>query len=309
MRFWFARASEIPIRQQLVTQVALGVLCGDLAPGERLPSTREMARRFRLHPNTVSAAYRQLREERWVEFRHGSGVYVRRAARSTEPASPERLIANLVMESRRAGLPLHALRTALRNWLDTQPPGHFVLVEPDGELRRIVLAELSRAVSLPIEGCGLGDLRSLKMAGAAFVVLPSKADAVRERLPSSADLIVLQVRSAPASLAEWLPAPAEALVGVASRWPAFLDAAGTMLAAAGFSPDALVIRDARITGWQADMECTAAVVCDVATAGDLPKRIRSIVFPIVSATSLLELQQYEEYLSVAEERSAPAQDT
>ncbi|MGA7884731.1 MAG: GntR family transcriptional regulator [Acidobacteriaceae bacterium] len=306
MRFWFARGSEIPIRRQLVTQVALGVLCGDLAPGERLPSTREMARRFRVHPNTVSAAYRQLREERWVEFRHGSGVYVRRSVRATAPESPEQLIANLVLESRRTGLPLHALRAALSNWLDTQPPSRFVLVEPDDELRRIVLAELNRAVSLPVEGCGFAELRSPRMAGAAFLVLPSKADAVRERLPSSADLIVLQVRSAPSSLAEWLPAPAEALVGVASRWPGFLAAAHTMLTAAGFSPDALVVRDARVSGWQADMECTAAVVCDVATAGDLPKRIRSIVFPIVSATSLLELQQYEEYLSVAEEKAAKA---
>lgn len=303
MRFWFARGSEIPIRQQLVTQVALGVLCGDLAAGERLPSTREMARRFRLHPNTVSAAYRQLREERWVEFRHGSGDYIRRSTRSNGPASPEKLIANLVVESRRAGLPLHALRTHLRNWLNAQPPGHFVLVEPDEELRRIVLAELEGAVSLPVEGCGFADLRSAKMEGAAFLVLPSKADAVRERLPSSADLMVLQVRSAPASLAEWLPAPAQALVGVASRWPGFLDAARIMLAAAGFSPDALVIRDARVSGWQTDMECAAAVVCDVATADTLPKRIRGIAFPILSPASLLELRQYEQFLGAAEERS------
>lgn len=306
MRFWFARGSEIPIRQQLVTQVALGVLCGDLAPGERLPSTREMARRFQIHPNTVSAAYRELREERWVEFRHGSGVYVRRGAPRTAPESPERLIANLVVASRRAGLPLEALRAAVRVWLDTQPPGRFVLVEPDEELRRIVVTELGRAVSLPVEACGFAELRSPGMAGAAFLVLPSKAEAVRERLPSSSDLIVLQVRSAPASLAGWLPAPAQALVGVASRWAGFLDAARTMLAAAGFNTDALVIRDARVPGWQADMQCAAAVVCDAVTAATLPKRIRAIVFPILSGSSLLELQQYERFVRAAEGKEAPA---
>ena len=77
MQLWFARGSEVTIREQLVTQVILGILSDDLAPGQRLPSTRELARRFRLHPNTVSAGYRQLERERWVEFRHGSGVYVR----------------------------------------------------------------------------------------------------------------------------------------------------------------------------------------------------------------------------------------
>jgi len=304
MRFWFAHGSEIPIRQQLVTQVALGVLCGDLAPGARLPSTREMSRRFGVHPNTVSAAYRQLREERWVEFRHGSGVYVRRAAPTAPAASPERLIANLVVESRQAGLPLQALRAALRSWLDAQPPTRFVLIEPDEELRRIVLGELGQAVRRPVEGCGFAELRSPRVAGAAFLALPSKAEAVRERLPSSADLIVLQVRSAPASLAEWLPAPAQALVGVASRWPGFLDAAATMLAAAGFSPDALVIRDARVRGWQADMQCAAAVVCDTATGRELPKRIRGIVFPIVAGASILELKQYEQFLAAAGEEEA-----
>src|SRR2546430_15119123 len=77
MQLWFARDSEVSIREQLVTQFILGILSDDLAPGQRLPSTRELARRFRLHPNTVSAGYRQLQRERWVDFRRGSGVYVR----------------------------------------------------------------------------------------------------------------------------------------------------------------------------------------------------------------------------------------
>jgi len=77
MKFWFARGTEITLREQLVTQTILGILCGDLVPGQRLPSTREIARSFRLHPNTVSAGYRQLERENWLELRHGSGVYVR----------------------------------------------------------------------------------------------------------------------------------------------------------------------------------------------------------------------------------------
>src|SRR5437868_3938340 len=78
MRLWLSKQSEVPLREQLARQIMFGVLSGDLKPGERLPSTRELARRFRIHPNTVSAAYRDLERAGWLEVRKGSGVYVRR---------------------------------------------------------------------------------------------------------------------------------------------------------------------------------------------------------------------------------------
>jgi DNA-binding transcriptional regulator YhcF (GntR family) len=47
----------------------MAVLAGDLRPGDRLPSVRVLARRFHLHPNTVSTAYRRLRAEGLVMMR------------------------------------------------------------------------------------------------------------------------------------------------------------------------------------------------------------------------------------------------
>src|SRR5260221_7808305 len=140
MQLWFARGSEVTIREQLVSQIGLGILSDDLSPGQRLPSTRELARRFRLHPNTVSAGYRQLEREQWVELRHGSGVFVRDSKPdvSAVPAlALDRLIANLFRSARNAGTPLASVRTRLRQWLELQPPDHFLLIEPDEELRRI----------------------------------------------------------------------------------------------------------------------------------------------------------------------------
>src|SRR5215213_9276189 len=77
MRLWVSKNSDVPLREQLVRQIMLGVVSDDLKPGQRLPSTRELARRFRIHSNTVSAAYRELARRGWLEFRKGSGVYVR----------------------------------------------------------------------------------------------------------------------------------------------------------------------------------------------------------------------------------------
>ena len=115
MQLWFARGSEVTIREQLVTQIVLGILSDDLRPGQRLPSTRELARRFRLHPNTVSAGYRQLERERWVEFRHGSGVYVQENKPEVPPSLElvlDQLVANLFRSARRIGVPLSTVRCA-----------------------------------------------------------------------------------------------------------------------------------------------------------------------------------------------------
>lgn len=297
MQLWFAHGTEVTLREQLVTQVVLGILSDDLAPGQRLPSTRELARRFHLHPNTISAGYRQLKRDGWVEFRRGSGVYVR----DTKPQAPvsqafalDQMIAQVFRAARELGAPLPAVRARLRQWLEMQPPDHFLLIEPDKELRRIVAAEMQSAVSLPVKMCGWKDGRiSEAVEGAIPIVLPSKEAIVRQMLPAGAELITLQIRSVPSSLAEWLPAPKAALVGVASHWPEFLNLARTMLLAVGFHRDSLVFRDARKPNWQRGLRQAAAVVCDCVTAGELPKDLRALVFRLLSDESLVELRNYQ----------------
>ena len=299
MQLWFARGSEVSIREQLVTQVVLGILSDDLAPGQRLPSTRELARRFKLHPNTVSAGYRQLQQERWVEFRRGSGVYI--AAEKPEvvlstAVALDQIIATLVRSARKSGVTLPALRARLRQWLELQPPDHFLLIEPDEELRRIVASEIQQQAAWPVQSCDLTDLPAA-LDGAIALALPNRAAAVREALPAGSDLLTLEFRSVTASLAAYLPAPSAALVGIASRWPNFLKIARTMLIAVGFSPDALIVRDAAQTNWQRGLKQTAAVVCDSLTAAELPTGCRAIPFSLLSEPSIAELRRYAEFVS------------
>jgi DNA-binding transcriptional regulator YhcF (GntR family) len=301
MQLWFARRSEITIREQLVAQVILAILSHDLAPGERLPSTRELARRFHLHPNTVSAGYRQLEREQWVELRHGSGVYVRQQ-RPEVPSSSglalDQLIFKLFRDARELGAPLSLVRVRLQQWLQLQPPDHFFLVEPDPDLRAIVAFEMEQALAFPVKSGALADCRHPHLLDTAIVVsLPSKTEAVRRVLPPGAELLTLQVRSVPASLAAWLPAPADVLVGVASRWPGFLKMARTILAAAGFQSDSLLFRDARKSNWHRGLNQTAAVVCDTFTRTALPAGCRAIPFPLLSESSLAELERCQQFIS------------
>ncbi len=300
MQLWFAHESAVTLREQLVTQIILGILSDDLRPGQRLPSTRELARRFRLHPNTVSAGYRQLDREHWVEFRRGSGVYVRdtKPEKALTPAfALDQLLGELLRSARKLGFPLATVRSRLRHWFELQPPDHFLLIEPDEELRRILTAELQRAVMLPVKSCRLQDSElSEECEGAIPVTLAGKEKFVRQAMPGGTELLILQVRSVPSSLASWLPAPRGVLLGVASRWPGFLKLARTMLVATGFHADSLLFRDARKAHWQRGLKEAAAVVCDEVTASELPKTFRIVPFPLVSEASLTELRRYEQFI-------------
>ena len=128
------------------------------------------------------------------------------------------------------------------------------------------------------------------------MALPSKATAVRQALPSGAELLTLQVRSVPSTLAGWLPAPSGALVGIASRWDKFLQMARTFLIAAGFESDALIFRDAKRPGWQRGLEQATAVICDSVTATNLRRTKRVIPFPLLAESSLTELRRYEQFI-------------
>jgi len=299
MQLWLARDASVTLREQLATQIVLGILAGDLPAGQRLPSTRELARRYRVHANTVSAAYRDLEQQGWLEFRHGSGVYVR-SQQAERPLAPslalDHMIASLFRSARELGIPLVDVRARLRQWVAMQPPDHFLLIEPDAELAAIVVAEMQQGVHFRVEHGGLAACRDReRLAGAIVIALPSKYDRVRRALPPGAEALRLQVRSVPASLASWLPAKPEYLVGVASRWPGFLQSARTMLIAAGFARESLVVRDGRTSGWRDGLAETAAVVCDALIAQSLPKKCRAIVFPLLAPACLEQLRRAEQF--------------
>jgi len=305
MRLWLNRTVEVSLREQLTTQIRLGILSRELAPGERLPSTRELARRHGIHANTASAAYRELEAAGWLEFRHGSGVYVR----ATRPAAPpagegamefavDALIGEFMARARKLGASPAMVHARLRRFEQMEPPARWLIIEPDPELRRIVIAELQQAVALPISGCPPDECGvAALLDGAMPAVLPSKAAAVRKLLPVGRQLTVLAVHPvAPdlqAHLQRYLPEHAGDLVGIASRWQEFQIVAKVMLIAAGLSPASLLVCDATKPGWKRGLTECSAVVCDAVTAEELPRSCFPIVFRLFDEASLVRLREIE----------------
>ena len=301
MRIWLSKNSEVPLREQLATQIMLGIVSEDLKPGQKLPSTRELAHRFRIHSNTVSAAYRDLAERGWVEFRKGSGIYVRdqtHAEVTGDAPVLDQLISTLFQIAREKGYSLGEIHSRVKRWLETQPPDHFLVIEPDAELRSILIQEIKEATGFRVSGASFEDCADpIMLAGAAPVSMFAQAEKARALLPTNASLTMLRLRSVPASLAgEERPSP-DALVTVVSCWAEFLKWARTILVAAAIDPDALSFRDAREQGWQKGLASSALVITDALTATHLPPGCRTRVFRIISDASLAELRTFKEFLT------------
>ena len=68
--------SEVPLYRQLYEHIALRIRSGELARGERLPATRELAGQLGLNRTTVSAAYDALETEGLIAGQVGRGSFV-----------------------------------------------------------------------------------------------------------------------------------------------------------------------------------------------------------------------------------------
>ena len=74
--FSIATGSTEPIYQQLISQVRRLIAGGYLAPGDAMPSVRDIARTLALNTLTVSKAYSLLEREGLLERRRGLGMWI-----------------------------------------------------------------------------------------------------------------------------------------------------------------------------------------------------------------------------------------
>jgi GntR family transcriptional regulator len=76
VRFLIDAKSGVPFYRQIIEQVKFGIARGDLQPGDRLPTVRQLAVDLSINPNTVIRAYRELEIEGTLDTQQGSGTFV-----------------------------------------------------------------------------------------------------------------------------------------------------------------------------------------------------------------------------------------
>ena len=87
--------SAVPLEEQIAASIRQSLARGEVAPGEDLPSVRQLAADLGVHWNTVARAYRKLSDEQVISVRRGRGAVVRQDGPVATSAAREAVRAGL----------------------------------------------------------------------------------------------------------------------------------------------------------------------------------------------------------------------
>ena len=68
--------NKTPIYIQIIEQIKLDIISGNISAGERLPSVREIALKLKVNPNTVQKALSELEETGLIYTERTNGKFV-----------------------------------------------------------------------------------------------------------------------------------------------------------------------------------------------------------------------------------------
>jgi DNA-binding transcriptional regulator YhcF (GntR family) len=301
MRFWITRNSEQPIREQLIRQVVLGILSEDLPSGHRLPSIRSLARRHKIHSNTVSAAYQDLLQRGWIELKRGSGLYVKPLPSGAATAASEDgvssgldvLVAALIRDARALGHEPAEVLDRLELMVRPRLYERVVIAEPESGMREILGAEAFEPLGGRVQLVGIEELATLANPGSCVVTsLASRAAAVRARLPHGTPCVTLRLTSVRKALESQPRLPPDTILAIVSRSFEFRSGARTMLVAVGLHPDSICDVDSSLKGWRQRLGAGSLVVADIVAAREMPPGFNVKEFRMIAGASLAELNQY-----------------
>lgn len=68
--------NSTPIYLQIITMLKKDIATGKLSPGEKLPSTRELAIEYGINPNTSGRIYKEMERDEITFTKRGLGTFV-----------------------------------------------------------------------------------------------------------------------------------------------------------------------------------------------------------------------------------------
>ena len=289
MKIWLSKNSEIPVRDQLVTQITLGIISGDLPFGKKLSSTRELARRFQIHANTVSSAYQKLGRRGLIEFKKGSGFYVCGPKQKDLDCKTEldALIADFFQTAQSHGFSKDEIKKRLQKWFAVQTPEQILLIESDQNLREILVEEIKQATTLRVVGTSFEDFQSKhQTTNAHFVAMFDEKPKMESVLSADKTCFFIRARSVSDSLTGETRPSQDDLIAVVSGWEKFLAWSKTILVAAGIENDSIILRLTAEKNWKKGLKNASLIICDALTAKEFPNDKRVRLFRLIADSSL-----------------------
>ena len=90
--------SGVPFYRQIIDQVKSAMATGEVGPGDRLPTVRQLAVDLSINPNTVARAYTELELTGLVETQMGSGTFVGQRPVERDEVERKRLLDQVCQE-------------------------------------------------------------------------------------------------------------------------------------------------------------------------------------------------------------------
>ena len=280
------RDGGVSVRDQLVTQLEMAILDGTLKHGQRLPSVRALARRLKIHHNTVSAAYQDLVAAGHVQLQRGSGVYVGREGPTAiaDAVGLDEMIRIALHAAFRKGFSGPEIRGAVERWLAAAPPDRVVVVDPSAEMAELLVHEIGDALGMPATSCSLDAVERdpALLAGALAIVLPYHHAAIRKLAPDAAVKIV-NLAFAAEDRRAIERVPAGSIILVVSHSPTVLPFASVLLRSLRGDE---VLAETRLLSapreWKRLVKAADLVLADAlsvaAVARAQPRRLREVKF-------------------------------
>ncbi len=294
MKIWLSKNSEVPVREQLITQIALGVASDDLKKGERLPSTREIARRFQVHANTVSSAYQKLVEQGLIEFKKGSGFFVSETEQANldDEFKLDALVAQFFKTAQTLGFSNAEIKMNLEKWFSIQPPDCFLVVESDENFRAILVEEIKQATNFKVVGVSFEEFQTKQQnSNAIFTAMIDGKPKIESVLPADKTCVYLKARSVSDSLTGEKRPSDDDLIAVVSGWEKFLSWSKTILVAADTEADSIILRSTFEKDWRKGLQNASMIICDSLAAKKFSTDAQVRVFRAIADNSIRDLQE------------------
>jgi len=263
MRFWLTRGLGKSLREQLSSQLLLGILSGQLQPGHELPSLTQLARKLGIQANTVSLVYGDLCERGWLISKPGRGVYVVDRERITL----EGFVTRWTEAAESLGFSRAQPAAALASAPKTLP---CLVVDPDLELARILAAEMEPLKGKPFQFAGITASTRETASESEVWCNPSRAAIVSEFLNGRA-VKQISLRSVDQLLAGIGRPHWPVMIAVVSRSHSLREWAAMLLPALGVPTESILIRDPAHAGWQVGLALCGIVGADIVAERELPE--------------------------------------
>jgi DNA-binding transcriptional regulator YhcF (GntR family) len=238
MEFFVDRELPVPLRTQLHGLIEYGIACGELTPGETLPSVRELAEKVGVAPMTVSQVYADLKIAGLIDARPGSGTFVTdsrqaRLAGRNDTGNLHRQIDKLIDESHTLGLRAAELVSMVSSRIfyrdSIGPRLRIVMVglfpEATASYARFIAARLGRGVTVePLTVAAIERETNAKARANSADLAITFANRHREVAGLLPNTKVVSISFTPAEETRLALASLDSLASIAavSRFPDFL---------------------------------------------------------------------------------------